>query len=519
MAGNAVQLLRDGPQVFPAWLADIAAARRFILFENYIFKSDRIGQRVADALIERAQAGVKVCLLYDAFGCIGTSRVLWRRLQQAGVELRAFNPLHLLRPVRAFQRDHRKGLCIDGAVGFVGGLCVGDDWAGDPERGVAPWRDTAVRIAGPACQALVQAFNETWCLCGPSLPEEILDDRDGGVAQAGGSVVRVVSGLPARSRIFRVFQMLLTTAASRIWITDAYFVTPPTMYEALVAAAHDGVDVRVLVPGRSDLPWVAWLGRSSYTGLLEAGVRIFEWDGPMLHAKTSVIDGQICRVGSSNLNLASLLANWELDVTIEDPRISADMEAMFEEDLSTARELYLLSRPRRFRQQPRLTIAETEAAAPREQRGVRVPRGRHAATVVARAGAAMLGVALRRQYQQSSWSVATVFGLVLLGLGGLGLWRPVALGLPLAVICLWLGLGALGSGLTQWRHNRRRFPPKEVQPAARSPAEAQAAQAPGEAQVAGEAQAPGEARAQVAGGEIPGEPAGEAQAPGGDVPI
>jgi cardiolipin synthase len=466
--------------VFASWLADIAAAQRYILLENYIFSGDRIGTRIADALIERAQAGVEVYVLYDWFGAIATSGQFWRRLKRAGVKVRAFKPFSWLTPLHSVQRNHRKALCVDGVVGSVGGLCIGDSWAGSefiaepasdrPQRRqssvVPPWRDTAVRIVGPAAFELCLAFDETWALCGPSLPARLFHDplpetiehhqkRQQLCPDSTESPVRVVAGLPGRSRIYRLTQVLITNAMSRIWITDAYFLTPPTMYEALVAAARDGVDVRVLLPGRSDLPVIAWMGRAGFIGLLEAGVRIFEWDGPMLHAKTTVVDGKASRIGSSNLNLASLLANWELDIVIEDARFGAAMEQQFLRDLGQATELVLRS----TRLRTRIQRAEVATQPPPPTR--RALLGPRPGVAVARAGALVLGVALRRHYGQSTVSVSTAAAVGLLGLSGVSFFYPTAVGIVLSGVLLWLAaglllraLGALVDG--QKRRKRRR---------------------------------------------------------------
>ncbi|MCS6913590.1 MAG: phospholipase D-like domain-containing protein [Myxococcales bacterium] len=467
IAGNEVTLLRDGPEVFPAWIQDIASAQHFVLFENYIFNNDRTGNAIADALIERAAAGVAVHLLYDWFGCIGTSRRLWRRLAEGGVDVRVFNPPRLSDPIRSVQRNHRKSLCVDGRIGYVGGLCVGDAWAGDPAQGIPPWRDTAVRIVGPAAVALCRAFNETWSAAGPPLPAAHLPPLPPPDKRRGGAPVRVISGLPGRSRIYRIIQVLLSLACRRIWLTDAYFLTPPPLYEALLAAARDGVDVRVLVPGRSDLPWVSWIGRAGYTGLLRAGVRIFEWEGPMLHAKTSVIDGLWCRVGSSNLNLASLLTNWELDVTVEDATLARAMEEMFLEDIGNARELILRTRRRRFQGHIQRAVpvmiqgsrqpmgAGRAGPSGRRRRDLAPPTGR-AGAAMARASAAVLGAALRRQFEQNTWSVAGATGALLLGAGGLGLWQPRIVGGFLSLLLIWFGVAALGRAVGQWWRQSRR---------------------------------------------------------------
>ena len=473
--GNTVTLLRDGPAVFASWLDDIAHAKRFILFENYIFRSDRIGNQIAEALMERARAGIEVFVLFDWLGSLSTSRTLWVKLQRAGVRVRAFRSLRLSEPLRLLQRNHRKVMRIDGQIGHVGGLCVGDPWAGDPVRGLSPWRDTAIRFEGPAAAELCLAFAETWQETGPGLPERVRMPSDvlstGPIPPSSSeqqedtpcahAPLRVVSGLPGRSRIYRLTQVLFANAASRIWITDAYFLTPPTMYEALTAAARDGVDVRVLVPGRSDIAWIAWMSRAGYMGLLEAGVRIFEWQGPMLHAKTTVVDGMWCRVGSSNLNLASLLTNWELDVVVEDAGFGRAAEQMFLRDLSTSREIHLSTR--RARQGGSAT-SETEPARPSAMESPTKPVsppppvlvGGRAGAVVVRASAAVLGVALRRRYERSAWSVSIVAALLLLSLGGVGFFQPQILGLAIAGLCVWFGLGSLIGGISDWRHNARR---------------------------------------------------------------
>lgn len=487
IAGNTVTLLRDGPAVFGAWLRDIEAAQSFILFENYIFRSDQIGEKLASLLMARAQAGVQVYVLYDWFGCLTTSRSLWRRMARAGVKVRRFRPLYFSDPLQALQRDHRKLMCVDGVIGHVGGLCVGDAWAGDPQHGVPPWRDTAVRIEGPAAAALCASFAETWSEAGSPLPARFSEPPLPAPLPAAptaetpgperredspcaGAPIRVVAGSPGRSRIYRLTQVLLARAAARIWITDAYFLTPPTMYEALLAAARDGVDVRVLVPGRSDLPWISWLGRSGFAGLLQEGVRVFEWEGPMLHAKTTIVDGTWSRVGSSNLNLASLLTNWELDVLIEDTGFADAMEKMFLADLKNSRELMLRPHRTRTRVLPVATAQHAEVAPKAEvvpaaegvsaasaRRKKRAARGT-ARAELARASAAVLGGALRRQFEPSAWTVSLVLALLLLLVGAAGLHWTGVLGATVAGLCLWLAFAALLHAFAKYRRGRSRPP-------------------------------------------------------------
>ena len=273
IAGNTLAQHPDSPAALAAMLADIAAARRWVHFENYIIRDDRTGRLFGDALAERARAGVRVRVLYDALGSVGTGARFWRRLRQAGAHVRAFHPLLSLRPLEVLKRDHRKLLVTDGRTAMVGGLCIGDEWAGDPTRGRQPWRDTMVRVCGPAVTALDAAFGRLWRRAGDPLPS---DELDADPAECGSSSVRVVAGVPGRAHIYRAVQLLAATATERLWITDAYLLAPPPLYAALLDAAQAGVDVRLLVPGASDLPVLRNFTRVGYRALLHAGPRRLE---------------------------------------------------------------------------------------------------------------------------------------------------------------------------------------------------------------------------------------------------
>jgi cardiolipin synthase A/B len=273
--------------------------------EAYIFADDAVGNRFADALIASARRGVRVRVLHDWFGDRGEAgRRFWRHLESAGIEVRTFNPFRFDAPLAWLRRDHRKSLVVDGRVGFVTGLCLAARWAGAPERGVPPWRDTGVEIEGPAVGGLAAAFSAVWAEAGPPLLSEDLPIA-ADAAPVGQVALRVVATEPATAGLYRLDQLVAALARRRLWITDAYFVGVPSYAQALRAAAVDGVDVRLLVPGTSDLGVVKRLGVAGYRPLLESGVRVFEWNGPMLHAKTAVADGRWARVGSSNLNVAS----------------------------------------------------------------------------------------------------------------------------------------------------------------------------------------------------------------------
>jgi cardiolipin synthase len=342
IAGNEVALLIDGPDTFAAMLAQIAGARRRVHLENYIIRDDATGQRFAQQLAERARAGVAVRVLYDWFGSIGTAASFWRELRAAGVEVCAFGPPRLRDPLVFLSRDHRKVLVVDGERGVVGGLCLGDEWMGNPAKGRQPWRDTAVALSGPAARILDGMFCRAWTFAGGADPDAA--ELAPAVEPAGDVAVRIVATEPGRERAYRMVDLLIGMSGSRIWLTEAYLVTPQRMFQALQDAARDGADVRLLLPGTSDVRVLRNFARVGYRALLRAGVRIWEWRGPMLHAKTIVADSRWVSVGSSNLNPSSLLANWELDIFVAGEPLAQAMEARYVADVEQSSEVLL--RPR-----------------------------------------------------------------------------------------------------------------------------------------------------------------------------
>lgn len=343
--GNAVTFLFDGPEIFPEMHRLIREARHRIHFENYIIHDDTCGNEFADALIARARDGVIVRVLYDWLGSSSTSRKYWNRLREAGIEVRAFGPPTLSRLLAFVSRDHRKLMVVDGSRAVTGGHCIGDEWVGDPARGRQPWRDTAVRVDGPAARLLDQSFTTTWGRAGGAPPDDATEVGHE-VVPAGETAVRVVANRPGAERTWRTLDLLLAIGGDRIWVTEAYLAGPPRLYQVFEDAARDGVDVRLLVPGASDIPLVRNISRTGYKRLLRAGIRIWEWQGPMLHAKTVAIDGRWVRVGSSNLNPSSLVANWEVDLFIESPELARELDRRFVADLARSSEI--VSRPRRF---------------------------------------------------------------------------------------------------------------------------------------------------------------------------
>jgi cardiolipin synthase A/B len=434
--GNGVRLLVDAEQNYPAWLEAIKSARRTIHFESFIIHEDDVGREFAGALIAKAREGVKVRVVYDWLGAVGkTSRRFWRNLRDAGVEVKGFNPPRFDEPFGWFNRDHRKMISVDGQLGFVMGLCVGRDWVGRPEKNQDPWRDTGVEIRGPAVADMDAAFARVWeTACGDKIPDEHLSAREQ-IEQGGDVAVRVIATEPNTVGLYRLEQLVAAGAREYLWLTDAYFVGTNMYVQALRAAAQDGVDVRLLVPSASDIPVVSALSRANYRALLEAGVRVFEWNGPMIHAKTSVVDGKWARVGSTNLNVASWMGNWELDVTIEDEGFAHEMQEMYCRDLENATEI-VISERRRLK----------PLGPPKPRKGRRQRTSRKGSTSRAAAGVIGVGSAVgaaitnRRVLGPAEARLMALAGVVLLALSMVAVKWPRGITYPLAFIGTWVAL-------------------------------------------------------------------------------
>ncbi|KLK92891.1 phospholipase [Microvirga vignae] len=430
--GNAIKLLKNSKENYPAWLDAIRSAERVIHFENFIIADDETGRMFADALMERAQAGVKVRVLYDWLG--SSFRALpafWRRLREAGVEARVFNPPRLTDPFWV-RRNHRKLITVDGRIGFVSGLCISDSWEGGKES--EPWRDTGISLEGPVVADLDAAFAESWVLAGMrAIPKCDLSHADM-IPHAGTMAARLISGEPGMFRTYRVDQFIAATAQRNLWLTDAYFVATTSYVQALGEAARDGVDVRLLVPGSSDVPALQPIVRAGYRSLIEAGIRVFEWNGSMLHAKTAVVDGRWARVGSTNLNFASWATNWELDVIVEDSGFAEAMEAMYLEDLANATEIVPGWQSRRKR-----------ARNMRSRRGHRFKRGgvrRLAAGALALSSS--IGKAMgSRSLTATETSSIAIIGFALLALAVLITVFPALIIAPIVIALGWFGLALL----------------------------------------------------------------------------
>ena len=429
ISGNRVDLLIDGKANFDAWLEAIRSAKSSILFENYIFRNDELTLGLRDAMIERAKAGVKVMIVRDWLGCLGQSaKSLWQPLVAAGGEVRTFNPPRLGSPFGWISRDHRKLLVVDAAIGFLGGICVSAKWLGDAKNDIAPWRDTGVAVRGPAVRELAASFADNWSHLGEDLPPEFLDPFNM-IEVAGNTDLRVIATVPSAAGLYRLDQLIAAMAKERLWLTDAYFVGIAPYIQALLAAARDGVDVRLLVPGSSDIPAVGNLSRAGYRPLLEAGVRVFEWNGSMLHAKTAVADGRWGRVGSSNLNIASWMGNCELDIAVEDRDFAQLLERQYESDLENTTEIVLSDRSRVRLQQPR------QPRKPFTQQGG--SSGRAAASALRLANTMGAAIADRRVLGPAESASLGGGGLVLAAIGIISVIWPKFIAWPLAGFSFW----------------------------------------------------------------------------------
>ena len=447
--GNAVELLIDAAAHYDAWLTAIRGARQRVLLENYIIRDDEVGRAFRDALVERAQSGVFVAVVVDWIGCFGQSRgSFWAPLRAAGGEVRVFNPPQLGEPFGWISRDHRKLLVVDGVHGFLSGVCISAKWLGDPARDVPPWRDTGVALRGPAVAELETAFAQSWGEIGASLREFVPIPAP--ATPPGHVSLRLIATQPATAGMYRLDQLIASMARKTLWLTDAYFVGLAPYVQALVAAARDDVDVRLLVPGSSDIPVVAGMSRSGYRVLLKAGIRVFEWNGSMLHAKTAVADGQWARVGSSNLNIASWLSNRELDVAVEDAGFAGQLAEQYERDLGNATEIVLARRRRRGSGEH---VRSSESRPPRV-RHAGGSSGRAAAGALRIANSVGAALANRRVLGDTSSGPLVIGTIALAALAVIAFAWPTWIGWPFGVIAAWF---ALNLGIRSWRDRKRRW--------------------------------------------------------------
>ena len=339
--GNRVTPLNNGDEVFPAMLEAIRSARRTITFESYIYWSSRIGREFTDALVERARDGVRVHVIIDWAGSQQVDRDDLARLRQAGVEVELYRPLHWYHLDRLNHRTHRKLLVVDGRVGFTGGVGVADQWLGhaqDREH----WRDSHFQAEGPVVAQLQAAFMDDWF----ETRGEVLDSRDyfPDLDPVGASLAQVFRSSPAggNGNLRLMFLLAIASAARRIQIGNSYFVPDRMTVAMLVEARRRGVEVEILVPGPIlDAQIVRRASRAMWGPLLEAGVRIYEYQPTMYHTKMMVVDDVWVSVGSTNFDDRSFRLNQEANLNVLDPAFGADQARVFAVDRANARRVTL----------------------------------------------------------------------------------------------------------------------------------------------------------------------------------
>jgi cardiolipin synthase len=351
-AGNRVTLLQDGPSTYQALYGAMAAATSSIDMESYIIEDDEVGQRFARELMAAQARGVVVNLIYDGVGSLGTPKAYFDQLAAAGVNTLQFNPVDPLKARTGWdvnQRDHRKLTIIDGRTAFVGGINISSVYSGgsfsqhskeQPGHGQkVPWRDTDLQIDGPAVADFQKLFMDTWARQkGKPMASA---DYFPQLGRQGDAVVRAIGGTPSEpySQIYATLVSAIRSSSTSILLANAYFDPDPQLLGALADAARRGVDVQLLLPSVSDTWLVTSAGRRHYGELLEAGVKIYERQGALLHAKTTLIDGVWSAVGSTNLDWRSFLHNDEVDAVVLSASFGDQMRAAFQADLAQSQQL------------------------------------------------------------------------------------------------------------------------------------------------------------------------------------
>lgn len=344
--GNKLTLLVDGPATYRAMFAAMRSARDHLHLETYIFEDDDIGRQFADVLLERQAAGVQVNLIYDSVGCLNTPKAFFDRLRAGGIQVLEFNPVNPLAGNKKEwllnNRDHRKLLVVDGRVAFIGGINISDTYssgssrrsARKPVANVAGWRDTHLQIEGPVVAEFQKLFLDTWSKQkGPPLSGK---NHFPTLDKQGDEIVRAIgSGSDDHgSPIYRTLLSAIEHAELQVNITNAYFAPDPQLLKVLTDAAQRGVEVKLILPSHTDSWPVFHAGRSHYSKLLRAGVKIYERRGAVMHSKTASIDGVWSTIGSTNLDWRSFLHNDEINAAILGRDFARQMDAMFARDLA-----------------------------------------------------------------------------------------------------------------------------------------------------------------------------------------
>ncbi|HEV7570753.1 MAG TPA: cardiolipin synthase [Thermoanaerobaculia bacterium] len=339
--GNLVTILKNGIEIFPSMLAAIRDAKRTINLEFYIYWDGEIGRKFAEALAEKARAGVAVKVILDAVGSAQMSRSLVNFMARNGIDVEWYHPLRWYTMSTLNHRTHRKLLVVDGRIGFSGGVGIADDWLGDADA-KNHWRDTVARVEGPVVTQMQSAFMDNWVKSRGELLTGL--DYFPPLAPCGPHLTQVLKSSPTEgsSTVKLLYIISIVSAVKSIYISNAYFVPDADTTRALEGAVRRGVDVRVIVPGEfTDVPIVRQASRWHYERLLGRGIRIFEYQPTMMHAKTMVVDGAWSTIGSSNFDDRSFRLNDEVNINIYNDDVAAQMETMFHADLAKCEEVKL----------------------------------------------------------------------------------------------------------------------------------------------------------------------------------
>lgn len=348
-AGHRIEVLANGEEMFPKLWDDLRAATRSITLQMYYCNPGVMANLLRSVLAERAQAGVRVLFLHDAFGSSGLTRQYLQSLKDVGVEIAVFRPVHWYSLHKAQSRSHIRVVVVDGRIGYTGGFGLDDKWFGDG-RHAHQWRDTNVRFTGPSVLALQATFAAGWVEATGTLITgdeffPLQDDHASGSQTAGLLHAAPTIGSTSAARFLA---LSIAGARASLHITNSYFVPDHDFRTMLVAAARRGVDVRVLTAGRyTDVRTTRWAGRASYGELLRGGVRIYEYQPTMMHAKTFVVDGCWSTVGTMNFDNRSMVFNDESNLMVLDAEVGAALEALFHADLTCSREMTLAEWERR----------------------------------------------------------------------------------------------------------------------------------------------------------------------------
>ena len=329
---NNVKLFFEGVSKFEELLRDIHQAKRFIHLEYYIVRHDETGTRLIEALVKKAAQGVDVRLLADGMGCLFTSRRLFRPLIKAGGHVAYFLPPHF---IRINFRNHRKICVIDGAIGYIGGLNIGNEYLGLVKQ-FGYWRDTHLKLKGSAVKQLEMRFLMDWNFCSPDhikFPDGFFSN----VKNSGSGVsLQIVSSGPdtAQHNIFNAYIKMISEANNTIFIQSPYFVPDSSIFDALRIAALSGIDVRIMIPSKPDHPFVYWASLSYLGELVELGARCYKYDKGFVHSKVIMIDSLVSSVGTANMDIRSFKLNFECNAFIYDQNITKQLEEQFMRDIN-----------------------------------------------------------------------------------------------------------------------------------------------------------------------------------------